>query len=363
MSDLSPASLLIDENGNIVGVTLDGGVYRLEGIQKIRNTGGTLVNPATEDKQDDEITKLTSIDGKDFATQTTLAAADTKLGTVDTKLAAIDAVLDSIKDTDGVKKITNELPAGTQEIGKVVQGTKAIPANAWPLYLCDSLGHQVRVHPDSGGAWRTAVGAVITNPSGTEVDLIEDTEDVGVYRLQTESRLSPGSVVNIGIAIPADPAALTIGYLTSDGTQTGSYNLRVDGDPAEVPFWYAPEAGKTVAIQTLLVVFTADDFEFDGESFGPNTELTNGIKVQTEVNSVVTDIFCINRNEDFLRVPGRLPLVNNTGPKDVLGVAFNFGGLIQLSNSTSDKLLITIRDDLTSVKLKYLTATMYGIEV
>jgi len=113
----------------------------------------------------------------------------------------------------------------------------------------------------------------------------------------------------------------------------------------------------------MLIVFTADDFEFNGASFGPNTLLTNGIVVELVQNSVVTELFNIKQNEDFLRTPGRLPLVNNTGQKDVLSSTFAFGGLVKLDASTSDIIRVRVRDNLTSVKLKYLTATGYATKV
>ena len=59
------------------------------------------------------------------ATEATLLAADGRLTT-------IDAVLDSIKDAEGIKKITDQLPAGTNEIGAVAQGTRAAAASGWP---------------------------------------------------------------------------------------------------------------------------------------------------------------------------------------------------------------------------------------
>jgi hypothetical protein len=112
MSD-SPAALLVDAEGHQVGIILDGSVYRLQQIGKLLNTAGSAISPATED---------------------TLAA---------------------IKDTDGVKKITEPLPAGTNnigdvdlaspipagtnEIGKVAQGTKAANSGAWPTKLVDGI--------------------------------------------------------------------------------------------------------------------------------------------------------------------------------------------------------------------------------
>lgn len=58
---------------------------------KVYNSSGSLIDPATEG---------------------TLQSADGKLTT-------IDAVLDSIKDTDGIKKITDALPVGDNIIGRV----------------------------------------------------------------------------------------------------------------------------------------------------------------------------------------------------------------------------------------------------
>lgn len=114
----SIARLLIDENGNYIKVTQDGSDYKYEFLGKLRNVAGTIVNPATED---------------------TLSAADTKLGT-------IDGVLDSIKDTDGIKKITDELPAGTQEIGLVGQGTPADDDAAWPVKHVAASGGEYKVY-------------------------------------------------------------------------------------------------------------------------------------------------------------------------------------------------------------------------
>lgn len=95
---------LVDSSGNILGVVLDGSVYRLQVQAKIaRASDGTYINPATED------------------------------------------TLDAIKDTDGIKKITDALPAGTNEIGKVSQGTKASASAAWPIAPYDSSGNALSI--------------------------------------------------------------------------------------------------------------------------------------------------------------------------------------------------------------------------
>lgn len=167
-------------------------------------------------------------------------------------------------------------------------------------------------------------------------------------------------VTTIGTDIPADPTALVLDFLEKSG---GGESLRVDGSTTPVDFELGPTVADEVwSIRELLLTFTADDFSFDGLSFGPNSAMTNGISVKIVKNAVATEVFLIKQNEDFLRVPGRTPLVNNTGPKDVLGAAIAFQGLV-LNQATSDVVRVTVNDDLTSVKLKYLTATLFAVKV
>lgn len=349
MSD-SPAVILYDADAHPVAVVLDGSTYRLSAASKIsRASDGAYINPASEEKLEAARALLGTIDG------------DTSNLDVALSTRATETTLGSIKDTDGVKKITDQLPAGTNEIGKVAQGTKAAGDGGWPQVLYDAAGHPVAVVLDNS-IYRLETRSTLTGQikgAGAEqkVTTISDVETANEMRLQTEARLAPGSQVSIGTAIPSNPGDLKIEFLKN----VSAYSMLVDGSTTPVVFSFGPDAGTVLTLQSLLVVFTSDDFSFDGASFGPNTLLTNGILVETYIDTVATEIFNIKQNEDFLRVPGRIPLVNNTGPKDVLGVSFDFGGLIRLTQADGDLLRVTIRDDLTSVKLKYLTATAYGV--
>lgn len=166
-------------------------------------------------------------------------------------------------------------------------------------------------------------------------------------------------VTTIGTDVPANPAGLVLEFLKNGGSE----NLRVNGSVTPVHFDLGPTVpNEAWSIREVLLTFCADDFSFDGISFGPNALLTNGILVRIVKDSVTTTVFTVKQNEDFLRVPGRTPLVNNTGPKDVLGAAISFQGLV-LNQATADKVRVTIQDDLTSVKLKYLTATLFAVKV
>jgi hypothetical protein len=166
-------------------------------------------------------------------------------------------------------------------------------------------------------------------------------------------------VTTIGSDIPSDPSAFVLEYAKNGGSE----NLRVDGSVTPVHFDIGPTVTDEIwSIRELLLTFTADDFNFDGLSFGPNAALTNGTEIKIVKDSVETTVFVVKQNEDFLRVPGRTPLVNNTGPKDVLGAALSFQGLV-LNQTDGDKVRLTVNDNLTSVKFKFYTATLFAVKV
>lgn len=116
-----PGVYLVDADGNTITLSDAGTIGDAEGII-IMGKDGTVARMLALDSSGN-LAVLPLPTGA--ATQATLLAADTKLGT-------IDAVLDSIKDTAGIKKITDQLPAGVNLIGKatVQSGAKGTSAAA-----------------------------------------------------------------------------------------------------------------------------------------------------------------------------------------------------------------------------------------
>jgi hypothetical protein len=208
-----------DDDGNPVAVILDGSVYRLEMQGKVLNASGTQVNPATQE---------------------TIAAVDTKLGT-------IDGVLDSIKDTDGVKKITDALPVGDNILGrmKLTDGTDVAAI---------STGGQVHfVMYDDVNNVALAVAEAVAVPANTRGVLsmaedqtgfgrrlmtIEDATTADLHRLAIDGKvsiqISPPPPGGAKIAISADNP-LGISNVTSPHITT----------------WVIPD-GKTLVIQQII---------------------------------------------------------------------------------------------------------------
>lgn len=114
-SELNDAyEYLEGENGASKVMAETGAIVDLETVKNLLAVLGTIEDA---DSLNTMIGLLKNLKAKDFATQTTLAAALTELT--------------AIKDTDGIKKIVDALPAGTNEIGEVViSGDETLPSSA-----------------------------------------------------------------------------------------------------------------------------------------------------------------------------------------------------------------------------------------
>jgi len=102
----SPVVILYDASGNPVSVVSDSGVYRLSMLGKLLSASGTQINPATEDGN------LASIKAK---TDNIPSDPAKESG----KLTSLETILTAIRDTAGIKKITDSLPEGDNGIGRV----------------------------------------------------------------------------------------------------------------------------------------------------------------------------------------------------------------------------------------------------
>jgi len=209
---------VVDSSGNSVGVVLDGAVYRFRTETKVvRTSDGAQINPATEET-------LASIKGTDGIKKITdaLPAGDNNIGNVDLA-SAIPAGDNNIGNVD----LASAIPAGTNEIGKVAQGTKAAAANAWPLYVVDSSGN--------------SVGVVL---------------DGAIYRFRTEAkvvRASDGAQIN-----PATEETLAAAKTDLDNI----YTRQADGNQkAEVSKWIgsaSPTVGQKAMAASLPVTLAQD---------------------------------------------------------------------------------------------------------
>jgi hypothetical protein len=137
---------------------------------------------------------LTSLDGKDFATQTTLATLLTQATG-----AAIQAVLEAIRDTAGVKKITDALPTGDNIIGRVKlsDGTDLLAISTGGqahFVLYDDVNNVAMAvndgDPIPANTRSLLASGIDQTGDARRLELIEDEAESGLYRLAITGKVS-----------------------------------------------------------------------------------------------------------------------------------------------------------------------------
>jgi len=185
--------ILYDVNGNPVGVTLDGAVYRLETEGKVLNSSGAQIDPATE-----------------------------------AKLETVRALLASIKDTDGIKKITDgiQLQASANGFGSVKLEDGSSTRKA---YIDESfrlaVSANVVVPPTS-----VAVNIqVVSNLNGTSDDVyvIPNGKTLTVSRFAggAEGNRNRGSVVSLYYDPNGNGVGMTLIRMMFLGTSNWEFSL------------------------------------------------------------------------------------------------------------------------------------------
>ncbi len=255
---------------------------------------------------------------------------------------ATEATLASIKDTDGIKKITDQLPAGTNEIGKVAQGTKAAGSGAWSQVLYDASGN--------------AVGVVL-----------DDT----IYRLQADSKVAEGTTSDALVHLEAidtvsgrgrlkttvytpdgDPVAFgaTSASIKNDFVKNGSNpSLLVNGSVTPVVFEYLADATYDISLQEIKFTMASNSITFGSNYFGATSgPLTNGLLVEVVTGGSAVTICNLTQNECFVNFssPGGFEWVVSS--KDMLTSDYVIGGGLKLIKNSSDMVRVTVRDNISS---------------
>jgi len=173
MPGLKVANLYDHVNSRFVKYITDGADSLLGMAAKLRNAAGTIVNPATED---------------------TLATRATQ-----TTAAAIQAAIEAIRDTAGVKKITDALPVGDNIIGRVKlsDGTDLLAISTGGqahFVLYDDVNNVAMAVADGSpipANTRSLLASGIDQTGDARrLQLVEDAQEPGQYRLLMSGKVS-----------------------------------------------------------------------------------------------------------------------------------------------------------------------------
>lgn len=117
----------------LTGADLGGGHYGADHVAWGKTAGGLFAPLLVDANGHLQIDILSSVDA---ATQTTLAALLAKIiaaPSTEAKQDSLVTLLTAIRDTAGIKKITDALPAGTNNIGDVDVLSAVLPAGSGTL--------------------------------------------------------------------------------------------------------------------------------------------------------------------------------------------------------------------------------------
>jgi len=357
MGGLSPASLLVDNNGNVVKVTQDGSEYKLEILGKLRDAGGTLINPSKEDGNLASVKTNTDKLDENLSTrasESTLDAVRTKTDNLDVALStraaestlnSVGTVLTAIKDTDGIKKITDQLPAGTNEIGKVAQGSKGIGSNAWPQVLYDASGNVVGVVQDDTIYRLQADAKIAKKVTAGTLEHLRVLDDTGA--LKSTIYTPGGDAVNFPVA-PADASGINNDFVRQGGAVPDTADLRVDGSATPVDFTFNSDPADDELINEISIVMVANSITSGSEKFAGLVALTNGLQAIYYDGTTEVSLGIINQNEDFMHFasPGGYDFWALS--KDQLLASQYVNGIVTLEGGSTQKLIIRVADDLSS---------------
>lgn len=208
---------------------------------------------------------------------------------------------------------------------------------------------------------------------GTNVRALQSVLDGTLYRLQAEAKvaidkngtlhhlrvLENGSLVTTGTAVPvSDPTKIRNEYVVNGG----SSDLRVNGSGTPVVFTYAADSTVDTRIISINFMLVASSIKFDGDSFGPISALTNGVEVKITAESqtaIIHEFFITEHIREFASSGGFDYFV---AANDAVGSLLDVGGSLTLVAGSADKIEVTIRDKLTSKKIKYFACFVKGIK-
>jgi len=299
MSD-SPAAILFDEFGSPI-TTVSG----VDGVRIGVDTSLDMSTLATEATASGSAQTLVSLEGKDFATETTQATLST-----------------SVNQTNGT------------------QVTRVVDQDGTSFLVLDGAAIPVaNKHMLVGGAGNV-------DSKTYHARMVDDTTVSGCKRIMVQSELKPGTAVQIGNFPGGALASVISDWVTLNGAGTVK-GMNVDPGGTPDVYTYDADSVDDIIINELRLVMSFSELKFASSgSFGDGASLTNGVLIEVTSGGVTAQLANVKQNEEFLLFPSPSVLLNTSGGEDVFVVSFPLG--ITLASGTGDNIKVTIRDDISS---------------
>lgn len=142
----------------------------------------------------------------------------------------------------------------------------------------------------------------------------------------------------------------------ADSLRDGSAaNLNVDGSGTPAVYSLEPGAGE-IHYVSEIAFYISDPGANDELEFGNlNAELTNGLLIEQEINGTDYQLANIKNNIDITLIFNQAPSSTPPGQSATYSGVVELDIPIELKGDDSDKLKVTVRDDLTAVKALFVS--------
>jgi len=186
----------------------------------------------------------------------------------------------------------------------------------------------------------------------------------------TGRRLGVNSEGNLQVAVVSQPAAdvsdetlerqkLYRGFFEDS---TGSSDLNVDGSVTPVEFTISAVSGATRWVTGVRLLFNGTNLEMDTNDFrrfgtatAGGSPLTNGVEFFVVQGGLITNFFVnpiVYMGDFFDFADGYLNLTNSVGSQeDFLSFDFDFDVPVVLTPNSTNRVVLKVQDDLTSIDL------------
>ena len=222
--------------------------------------------------------------------------------------AATEATLALIKNTDGIKKIVDPLPAGTNTLGKVDQGVAAAVAGGWPVKVTDGTNLLPTMDVAARAAFFKQTDGTNVAPTGDVVarSIFQQISDgtTGPVTVKPASTAASSADKPLVVTMHPSSAALSVSFTAANartGVSSGSLVLGGSTANTQVVLRATAYVEPTAAAQRSIKSASANDTSagtgartveityFDNTGTGPLTE-TVTLNGTTAVNTVATNI-------------------------------------------------------------------------
>ena len=151
--------------------------------------------------------------------------------------------------------------------------------------------------------------------------------------------------------------------LSTTGNGDGLTNMAVDGSVTPVTFYIQPPAGEIWRVARWMIQII-DTKNFDVGGWGSLSPLTNGLTAQAIINGITSDLisYPLHTNGDIAGVGFDFQLHTFGNTEDILLARWTFtkmGQFFRLNGDNSDKLQVTIQDNISALSAQYIVAQGY----